>query len=435
MDSRPACISSIRRGSTMASVELVAVGTELLLGQLTDTNTPHIERRLAEIGMDVRGTHAVGDNRKRIAGTLRGVLARHDGAIVTGGLGPTVDDLTKEAVCDALGVETELYEPALRQMEAFFAQIGREMRPNNRKQAELPRGSLAMANPFGTAPGFVAFSAGGRFVACMPGVPHEMKPMLENALVPFLTERFDLHAGIQTRVLHTIGMGESEIDHRIDDLFRSSENPKIAVLAHGSRADVKIMAKSAGAEDAEAMIRPLQAEIERRLEGYVFGADETTIESAVHALLRERGWTAATAESCTGGRIAAALTRVAGASETFIGGIVAYDNAVKAALLNVDAALIERDGAVSESAALAMARGARERLNAQIAVATTGIAGPSGGSPEKPVGLVYVALDDASGRSRAWSVNVRGDRETIQNRATTYALGLLWRYLSGGVMA
>jgi nicotinamide-nucleotide amidase len=419
----------------MASVELVAVGTELLLGQLTDTNTPYIERRLAEIGVDVRGTHAVGDNRERIAETIRGVLERRDGAIVTGGLGPTVDDLTKEAVCDALGVRVELYEPALRQMEGFFAQIGREMRPNNRKQAELPRGSLPMENPYGTAPGFVAFAGDGRFVACMPGVPHEMKPMLKNLLVPFLVERFGLSDGIHTRVLHTIGVGESEIDHRIDDLFRTSENPKIAVLAHGARADVKIMAKSANAANAEAMIRPLQTEIERRLEGYVYGADDATVESAIHALLRGRGWTAATAESCTGGRIAAALTRVPGASESFAGGIVAYENAAKTALLGVDDSLVERDGAVSESVALAMARGARERLRAQIAVATTGIAGPGGGSAEKPVGLVYVAIDDANGNSRAWHVNLRGDRETVQSRATTYALGLLWRHLMGGAAA
>ncbi len=413
----------------MASVELVAVGTELLLGQLTDTNTPHIERRLAEIGVDVRGTHAVGDNRERIAETIRSVLDRRDGAIVTGGLGPTVDDLTKEAVCDALGTGTELYEPALRQMEAFFAQIGREMRPNNRKQAELPRGSLPLENPFGTAPGFVAFSAGGGFVACMPGVPHEMKPMLANALVPFLVQRFGLRDGIYTRVLHTIGIGESEIDHRIDDLFRASENPKLAVLAHGSRADVKIMAKSASAAQARAMIAPLETEIERRLEGYVYGADEATIESAVLALLRERAWTAATAESCTGGRIAAALTRVAGASQSFAGGIVAYDDAVKISSLGVDAPLIAHDGAVSENVALAMARGARARLKADVALSTTGIAGPSGGSAEKPVGLVYVAIDDANGNSRAWHVQLRGDRETIQSRATTYALGLLWRRL------
>ena len=262
-----------------------------------------------------------------------------------------------------------------------------------------------------------------------------MKPMLGNLLVPFLVERFGRSDGIHTRVLHTIGIGESEIDHRIDDLFRASENPKIAVLAHGARADVKIMAKSADAAHAEAAIRPLQTEIERRLEGFVYGADDATVESAIHALLRARSWTAATAESCTGGRIAAALTRVPGASESFAGGIVAYENAAKTALLGVDGSLVERDGAVSESVALAMARGARARFGTQIAVATTGIAGPGGGSAEKPVGLVYVAIDDANGNSRAWHVNLRGDRETVQSRATTYALGLLWRHLIRGVGA
>jgi nicotinamide-nucleotide amidase len=377
----------------------------------------------------VRGTHAVGDNRDRIAAVVGDVLQRRDGAILTGGLGPTIDDVTKEAVCDALGLSVELYEPALRQMQRFFAQLGREMRPNNRKQAELPAGSLPMENPYGTAPGFVAFSGDARFVACMPGVPREMKPMLANQLVPFLVERFGLRESIRTRVLHTIGIGESEIDHRIDDLFRNSENPKIAVLAHGSRADVKVMAKAQSPETAETMIAPLQHEIERRLDGFVYGSDATTIESAIQAFLQRIGWMAATAESCTGGRIAAALTSVPGSSMSFAGGIVAYENALKTALLGVDAALIEKAGAVSEDVALAMARGARERLRAQIAVATTGVAGPSGGSPEKPVGLVWFALDDADGFSRAWRFHFRGDREAVQTRATTYALGLLWQHL------
>jgi nicotinamide-nucleotide amidase len=413
----------------MASVELIAVGTELLLGQLLDTNTALVARQLAEIGIDVRGTHAVGDNCGRIAETIREVLRRRDGTIVTGGLGPTIDDVTKEAVCDALDLSVELYEPALRQMESFFAQLGREMRPNNRKQAELPRGSFALDNPNGTAPGFVAFARDGKFVACMPGVPREMKPMLVQKLVPFLIERFAPREAIYTRVLHTIGIGESEIDHRIDDVFRNSENPKIAVLAHDARADVKIMAKGDSRSRAEAMIAPLQSEIEERLAGFVFGTDDATPESAVHALLQIRGWTVSTAESCTGGRIAAALTAVPGSSKSFAGGIVAYDDAVKTALLDVDDALIARDGSVSESVALAMARGARTRLHTQIAVATTGIAGPTGGTPEKPVGLVWFALDDAEGRACAYHVNFRGDRDAVQTRSTTVALGILWRHL------
>jgi len=412
----------------MPSVELVAVGTELLLGQLVDTNTAHVASRLAASGIDVRGTHGVGDNRARIAALISSVLERADGAITTGGLGPTVDDLTKEAVCDALGLDTVVDEASLAFMQAIFASFGREMRENNRKQAEIPRGARVLENPNGTAPGFVVFREDGRFVACMPGVPREMKPMLDDRLLPILRERFDSRDAIYTRVIHTIGLGESEIDHRIDDLFRASENPKIAVLAHDFRCDVKIMAKADSADAAEAAITPLQREIEARLAGYVYGVDAATPESAVHDALVSRGLTIATAESCTGGRIAAALTSVPGSSKAYIGGIVAYDNAVKVDQLGVDPAVIETHGAVSEEAVLAMARGARERFGASLGFATTGIAGPGGGTAEKPVGLVWFALDDGAS-PQAWKFQFRGKRAEVQGRSVTFALGTIWRAL------
>ncbi|HEY6325349.1 MAG TPA: competence/damage-inducible protein A [Candidatus Cybelea sp.] len=411
----------------MPSVELIAVGTEILLGQLVDTNTAFIAARLAAAGIDVHATQAVGDNRDRIAAAIRSALSRAEGVVTTGGLGPTIDDLTKEAVCDALGLGAELHEPALAHMEAVFAAHGRPMRPNNRKQAELPEGSRALDNPNGTAPGFIAFTA-GQFVACMPGVPREMKPMLEGQVVPFLRERFDARERIYTRVLHTIGIGESEIDHRIDDLFRRSENPKVAVLAHDFRADVKITAKAASEADAEAMIAPLQDDIERRLLGHVFGRDDATPASAILAQLRDRGRTLAVAESFTGGLVSAALTSVPGASLSFRGGVVAYDNAVKISQLGVAAQTLAAAGAVSEEAAREMARGARERLGADAGLATTGIAGPDGATPEKPVGLVWIALDD--GEARAHRLQLRGDREAIQRRGTTAALGILWRHLN-----
>ena len=412
------------------SVELIAVGTELLLGQLVDTNTPFIAARLAENGIDVHATHCVGDNRDRIAAAIRASLARASGVLTTGGLGPTVDDLTKEAVCAALGLETERYEPALAQMERMFASIGREMRENNRKQAELPKGSRPLPNPNGTAPGFIAFTPDGKFVASMPGVPREMKPMLAEHVVPFLRERLDAHEAIYTRVLHTIGIGESEIDHRIGDLFRSCENPKIAVLAHDYRADVKIMAKAGSPESARAMTAPLESEIERRLHGYVFGSDAQTPASAIHALLQSRGRTMAVAESVTGGRIAAAMTSVAGASRSFAGGIVAYANDVKIEQLGVAAQTLERYGAVSEETAVEMACGARGRLGADVALATTGIAGPSGGSANKPVGLVWVAIAESGATAKATRIALSGERDAILQRATTAALGLLWRHLA-----
>ncbi len=410
-------------------VELVAVGTELLLGQLTDTNTVYVAQQLAASGIDVLGTHAVGDNRARIAATIRAALERVDGVITTGGLGPTVDDLTKEAVCDALGLETELHEPSLRQMQEFFAAMGREMRENNRKQAEIPRGARVLENPRGTAPGFIAFDAAGKFVASMPGVPREMKPMLAELVIPYLRERFAIREAIYTRFLHTINIGESEIDHRIDDLFRASENPKIAVLAHEGQCDVKIMAKAASREEAEAMIAPLEREIAARLDGFVYARDDESIAAAIVRLLGERGKTLGTVESCTGGRLASALTAVPGASAVFMGGVVAYDNAVKIHELGVAEGTLAEHGAVSEATARAMARGVRERLGVGVGIATTGIAGPSGGSPEKPVGLVWFAIDDGE-QVQARSFQFRGDRDAVQRRATVMALGLLWRALA-----
>jgi nicotinamide-nucleotide amidase len=413
----------------MPSVELIAVGTELLLGQLVDTNTAHVASRLSTIGLDVHATHGVGDNLERIAAVISAALDRADGVVTTGGLGPTVDDLTKEAVCLALGLDTVLDQPSLEFMQAIFKSFGREMRENNRKQAEMPRGAQVLTNPNGTAPGFIVFRQDGRFVACMPGVPREMKPMLDDRLIPILRERFDLHDAIYTRVIHTINLGESEIDHRIDDLFRTSENPKIAVLAHDFRCDVKIMAKAASAEAAEAAIAPLQRDIEARLAGFVYGVDAATPESAVHDLLVARGLTIATAESCTGGRIAAALTAVPGSSKSFIGGIVAYDNAVKIEQLGVDPKIIEAHGAVSEETVLAMARGARERFGASLGFATTGIAGPDGGGAEKPVGMVWFALDDGAA-PRAWKYQFRGGRSEVQGRSVTFALGTIWHNLT-----
>ena len=411
------------------AVELIAVGTELLLGQLTDTNTVFVAQSLAGAGIDVYGTHAVGDNRSRIALAIRAALERVDGVITTGGLGPTIDDLTKEAAGDALGLDMELHEPSLKQMQDFFAQMGREMRENNRKQAYVPRGSLVLGNPRGTAPGFVAFGSSGKFVACMPGVPREMRPMLTDLLIPFLRERYDISDAIYTRVLHTVNIGESEIDHRIDDLFRAGENPKVAVLAHEGLCDVKLMAKAQSEEEAEAMLAPLEVQVRERLKGSIFGADRTTLAAAVQALLQSRGETIAVAESCTGGRIASALTAVSGSSRSFVGGIVAYDNAVKMAELGVSEQTLERYGAVSEETAREMARGARERLHARYAVSTTGIAGPDGGTAEKPVGLVWFAVSTGE-EEHTYRFNFRGDRDAVQRRSTVMALGLVWRLLS-----
>lgn len=413
----------------MPAVEIVAVGTELLLGQLVDTNTAFIAEQLANAGIDVFGTQAVGDNRGRIATLLRAALERADGVITTGGLGPTVDDLTKEAVCDALNVDVELNVEALRVMESLFVSLGRPMRENNRKQAVLPKGARVFANAHGTAPGFAVVRPDGKFIASMPGVPFEMKPMLEEQLMPWLRERFGAAAGIYTRVVHTINIAESEIDHRIADLFSTLENPKIAVLAHGGRCDVKIMAKAPDEPSARALIAPIQREVAGRLRGHVFGYDHESLAGSVHALLQASDERVAVAESCTGGLVCAALTSVPGASRSFVGGVVAYDNRVKMDALGVTADMLKEGGAVSEAVALAMAAGVRKRYGADLAVATTGVAGPDGGTAEKPVGLVWLALS-AVGHEEGHRLTYRGSRGSVQARATTAALGLLWKYLS-----
>jgi nicotinamide-nucleotide amidase len=250
-------------------------------------------------------------------------------------------------------------------------------------------------------------------------------------LVPWLRERFLQDAAIFTRVLHTIGIGESDVDRRIEDLFRAGENPKIAVLAHDGRTDVKIMAKARDRDGAERVIEPLQREIETRLSGHIYGRDGETLASAIADALGAKGWQVAVAESCTGGRIAAAITERPGASQTFLGGAVAYDNAVKISALGVSQATIARDGAVSGSVAEEMARGACAAFSADVALATTGIAGPDGGTLEKPVGLVWFAVATADGATVVRQICFRGGRTAVQTRATTYGLGLLWRFLHG----
>jgi nicotinamide-nucleotide amidase len=415
----------------MASVEIVTIGTEILLGHMVDTNSAHIAKELADVGVDVFAKHSVGDNARRLEAMLRDSLDRADGVVTTGGLGPTVDDLTKEAVAAATGLKLELHEPSVRAIEARFASLGRTgpISENNRRQAMLPAGCVVLENPHGTAPGFIASRADGKFVACMPGVPREMKPMLADALIPWLVSRYALRGAIFTRTLHTVGIPESDVDTRIEPLFRSLENPKIAVLAHGFKVDIKLMAKAETRAEADALIAPVESDVRERIGPGIFGVDSDTLESAVLQRLRERKQTIGTAESLTGGSIAEALVRVPGASDVFLGAIVAYDNAVKMSLLDVPEATLAAHGAVSEETAIAMARGACERLGTDLAIATTGIAGPTGATPGKPVGLVYIAIAERGGETSVRKLTIPGNRDDVRQRTTVLAFNVLWRFL------
>ena len=339
------------------SVEIVTIGTELLLGHTVDSNSAHIGVALAQIGLDLYAKHSVGDNEERLAVTLSAALERSDGVITTGGLGPTVDDLTKEAISRALGTALELHEPSLIALTDRMARSGRTVGENNRRQAILPAHAVVMANAHGTAPGFIAFRNDGKFIAAMPGVPREMRAMLAETLLPWLRHHFGLQGGIFTRTLHTVGIAESEIDARIEDLFRGQENPKIAVLAHGGRVDIKLMAKVADTREAPRLLAPLEKIVRARIGDGIFGIDEETLEGVIVRELRERSLTLAFAESCTGGALTDAIVRVAGASHVFRGSVVAYANDIKEELLNVPHEILLRYGAVSEACASAMAEG------------------------------------------------------------------------------
>jgi nicotinamide-nucleotide amidase len=419
----------------MASAEIVTIGTEILLGHLVDTNSVHIARELADHGVDVYAKHSVGDNADRLGAMLEGVLERAGGAICTGGLGPTVDDLTKDAVARTVRKPLVLHEASLRAIEERFRQFGRPMAENNVRQAYLPEGCVVFDNPHGTAPGFVALRDDGKFVACMPGVPREMKPMLAEKVIPWLVQRFDLHQAIYTRTLHVVGIGESDLDRRVEDLFRTLENPKIAMLAHGGRVDVKVMAKAASPEAAAALIEPVAAELRKRIGPAWYGDDDTTLPGAIVQALAARGLTLGTAESCTGGAVADEIVSVPGASQVFRGAIVAYANDVKTELLGVPDRTLSTVGAVSEETAVAMARGARARLGADVVLSTTGIAGPGGGTDEKPIGLVWFALALGDGEIETRRLTFPGSRADIRERATVAALSLIWRRLERDVQA
>jgi nicotinamide-nucleotide amidase len=410
----------------MASAEIVTIGTELLLGQLVDTNTSVIARELADVGADVYRQTSVGDNTRRIAAAVGEGLERAEIVICAGGLGPTVDDLTRDAVAAATGRRLVLDEASLRVIEAMFAKLGRKMAENNRIQAMIPEGAIVIDNPNGSAPGFIV-DDGARVVIAMPGPPRELNPMLKNSMIPWLVERFNLRSVIVTRVLHTVGVGESDLDARIDVLFRTSKNPSIAVLSHIGVVDVKITAKAENREAANAMIDELEPKLRERLGDCVCAVDEGTLESSLGGALRSRGWTIATAESCTGGLVSKMITSVPGASEYFRGGIVSYSDDAKRDLLGVEHSLIERHGAVSEEVAAAMALGARARLKSTVGVSVTGIAGPGGGTDEKPVGLIYIGLADASGKTQVRKMNLPGDRAGIRRRAALAALTIAWK--------
>lgn len=401
------------------NAEIVGVGTELLLGQIANTNAQRISQALAAIGVDVFHHVVVGDNLERVAATIRTAAERSDVVIITGGLGPTPDDLTREGVATAFGLGIERDPGLERQIVAIFERIRRPMPDENLRQADLPAGAAPIP-PEGTAPGF-RLEHDGSLVYAIPGVPWEMEAMLTKTILPELSTRAGSGVLASRQVL-VVGLGESLTHSKIADIVERQTNPTIAYLASAGSVRVRISAKAGTEADALALIAPVEEEVRARLGPDALPGSHTTVAEALAELLRERSITIAAAESLTGGAIGSELTSAGGASDFFAGSLVVYTNEAKRDVAGVPESVLDGPGAVSEEAAAALAEGAAQRLGADLGVAATGVAGPAE-QEGKPVGTIYVGAT-LGGRTEVRSVRGYGDRDNIRRIAVTAALDL-----------
>lgn len=410
------------------NAEILSVGTELLLGHTVNTDTAIVARELSTIGINVLHCATVGDNPGRLEEAVRQALSRSDILITTGGLGPTGDDLTKETVARVAGRPLALHKESLRRIEEYFQ--NRPWGESQKKQAWLPQGCTVLPNDVGTAPGCVFDTDAGKTVVMLPGPPSELTPMLTRYAIPCLAKKEN--AVIVSENLHVFGMGEGSVAERIDDLMQGA-NPTAATYAKENEMFVRVTARAANEEQARQMMEPLAQKIRERIGSYVYATDCESLEELVVRELEKAGKTLATAESCTGGLLAKRITDVSGASQVFEMGAVTYANRIKEKVLGVSHETLEAHGAVSEETAREMARGIRLAAGSDLGVGITGIAGPGGGTPEKPVGLVYIALCDGEHtwvrRMAPGSADRPRSRSWQRNAAASHALDMVRRYL------
>ncbi|HLQ59226.1 MAG TPA: competence/damage-inducible protein A [Gemmatimonadales bacterium] len=409
-------------------LEVVTIGTELLLGQILDTNAAELGRGLAAAGVEVVRHMSVADRPDAIRAAVVEALERTGFVITTGGLGPTRDDMTKREVAAVFGKALEMDEGVLRSIEERFRRLGRPMAAVNRTQAEVPAGATVLPNPRGTAPGLWVEDTRGRVVVMLPGVPSEMRGLLAEEVLPRLAAR---SAGliVRSRTVRTTGVAESALAERVGAIEEEIAPLTLAYLPSIEGVDLRVTAWRLPEGEAERLLASATAVLRERAGEHCYAEDGTDLAATVLEQLRTRSVRLAVAESCTGGLLGARITAVPGASAVFVGGVVAYDDDVKTAVLSVPRELIVTDGAVSEAVVLAMAHGAQQRFAAEAALAITGIAGPSGGTAEKPVGTVWLAARYRS-EARALKRVFPGDRNEIRGRAAQAALDLLRRMLA-----
>jgi nicotinamide-nucleotide amidase len=405
--------------------EILAVGTEILLGDIVNTNSHYISKRLADLGISVYHQTVVGDNEERLFNAYKLAFERADVVIATGGLGPTQDDLTKEVGAKYFGKKLILHEESLDYIKNFFQRLNRTMSEGNRKQALFPADSKILPNPNGTAPGCIV-EENNKILIMLPGPPKEMVPMFESSVVPYLQKFSD--GVLVSKVLRVVGLGESAMAEKVHDIIDNSTNPTVAPYAKDNESILRITAKGGTIEEAEKLIVPIEREIRDRIGMDIYAEGETTLEAVVGEILVKKNLTIATAESCTGGLLAGTLINYPGISSVFMEGAITYSNEAKIKRLGVSEETLNKFGAVSEETAEEMAEGIAKAAGTDIGISVTGIAGPGGGTEEKPVGLVYVGLY-IRGVVRVKKLSMFGDRQKIRNRTVTSALDMLRREL------
>ncbi|MBS5144643.1 MAG: competence/damage-inducible protein A [Butyricicoccus pullicaecorum] len=405
--------------------ELIAVGTEILLGDIVNTDAQVISQGLSELGIDVYYQTVVGDNPERLEQVIEQAKSRADIIITTGGLGPTLDDLTKETLARVFGKKLVLHEESLAHIRHFFTEIGKEMTQNNEKQAWLPEGCVPLHNDWGTAPG-CAFETDGTHVIMLPGPPRECEPMFRYRAMPYL---YPLAGGcIVSRNIRVFGLGESAMEEILHDKMAEMTNPTIAPYAKTSECFARVTAKADTPEQAEQMLAPVVSQIVDTLGEYVYGVDVDSLEQVVGQLMVEKGMTLSVAESCTGGLLSKRITDLPGASAYYKGGICSYANEIKMNILGVSKQTLETLGAVSPEVAEQMAVGVARCMNTDVGVGITGIAGPDGGSEQKPVGLVYISVW-SRGKQQTREIRVSLGRDRVRNHAASTALDMIRRIL------
>ncbi len=404
--------------------EIIATGSELLSGGVVETNSIFLAEELLLIGIETAFKTVVGDNERDIEAALRQALQRAEVILITGGIGPTEDDVTRKVLAKVTKRRLILSEDALSAIKGRLA--GREYASTNDRQALVPVGSRLLLNPVGTAPGFF-LEEGGRLIAVLPGVSQEMEAMFSEGLRPVLAERFGGKLFIRKRVLRTFGMPESAVNEALSAVVKK-KRPVIGLTAKETGVDVRIVSSEPNQEAAEALIEKTESEIRERLKDAVYGVDSQTMEEIVGVLLKQRRLTIAVAESCTGGLISKRLTDVSGSSGYFMSAAVVYSNRAKVEMLHVPDELLEKHGAVSREVAAAMAQGIRNTVKTDLGLSVTGIAGPTGGSAKKPVGLVFMALASSEG-AKVEEHRFLGDRGQIRMKASQAALDMVRRYL------